>query len=143
MFKKFAPFLLPLFASVAQAQLSQIDMTEKEVHAFLSGNSIGARDWLTSGSYEYHSPDGQTVWREGEDLHTGRYAVKGSQVCYIYEPYEGQNWFCWIFRKERRTAGVYQWDATGDFYRLYIHSPGDVVSEGVVSEDVVSEEERR
>lgn len=120
--------LLTLPLGSATAQLSQIDMTDKEILEFLSGNTIGAYDWGTEESYEYHSHDGRAIWQEGETIEEGYYRVKDGQVCYTYEGPNLDTWYCWTFRKDRRNGDVYQWGEFGDGYRLYIHGEGDLVS---------------
>jgi len=129
--KKALIFLTAALPMTSQAQLSQIDMSDKEILTFLSGNTIGAHDWGIEGSFEYHGPEGEAIWREGEDLQIGVYNVKDSQVCYSYEDSPGavdEDWYCWTFRKDRRTGEVYQWGEFDDFYRLYILGEGDLVS---------------
>ena len=129
MLLRFLLLALPLtLAASAQAQLSQIDMTDKEILAFLSGNTIGAHDWGTEESFEYHGSDGEAIWKENEDIQVGIYRVKGGDVCYAYENTNFEEWYCWDFKKDRRTGEVYQWGEFGDFYRLFIQGEGDLVS---------------
>ena len=120
------------FTCLAQAQLNQTPMSEKEIYVFLGGNTIGAHDWGVADSFEYHSHDGRALWREGEELNVGYYRVKGSQVCYTYEGEDIANWFCWEFKRDLRTGQVYQWTDYGDYYRLYIYAEGDLVTSGEI-----------
>ena len=122
------PLAIALISPFSHGQLSQVDMTDKEISVFLSGNTIGAHDWGIAQSFEYHSPDGQAIWREGDELQVGVYRVKGGQVCYNYDASAPNDWFCWDFKRDIRTGDVYQWSQYGDHYRMYIYAEGDVVS---------------
>lgn len=128
-----ALILAPLFT---HAQLNQDAMPDDEIFAFLSGNTIGAHDWNTDGtfSYEYHGINGEAIWREGEDILVGQYRIENSSVCYTYEESELEDWFCWEFKRDRRTGDVYQWADYGDYYRLYIFGAGDLVSDPDLAE---------
>ncbi len=119
---------LVLCGSVATAQLNQDPMRDKEIAAFLAGNTIGAHDWGVADSYEYHSAEGEAIWREGDQLNIGIYRIKNGQVCYAYEGQIFNDWFCWDFRRDRRSRDVYQHNPSGSYYRLYIVGEGDLVS---------------
>ena len=119
----FSVLILPGFG---WAQSNQIKMTDKEILSFLSGNTIGAHGWGITESYEYHSPDGQAIWREGNTVYRGVYRVKNSRVCYTYYKVDFGDWYCWDFKKDAQTGDIYQWDSSNDSYRLYVFGPGDL-----------------
>jgi len=127
----FAALLPALAAPMASAQLSQIDMTDREIRDFLGGNTIGAHNWGDGDeiSLEYHSRDGVALWNEAGELSVGLYRVKNGRVCYTYEGPNLGEWYCWEFKKDRRTSEVTQWAPFGSSYRLFVHAEGDVVSD--------------
>ena len=125
--------VLILWGGAATAQLNQDPMTDKEIAAFLAGKTIGAHDWEIAESYEYHSAEGVAIWHEGDLLNRGLYHIKNGQVCYTYEGEDAGSWFCWDFRRDRRTGEVYQWGPFGSYYRLFVVGDGDLVSAGTAA----------
>ena len=126
----FAAFLL--LPTLVQAQLSQIDMTEREVWDFLGNNTIGSNDFGDDNSIEYHGTNGQALWFFEEELQVGYFRVKGNRVCYTYEGEDLRTWFCWIFKKDRRTGEIWQWTDNGEEnatgYRMFIVGRGDLAT---------------
>lgn len=127
-----------LMGTGAHAQLSQIDMTDKEILAFLRGNTIAAVD-LGPSSLEYHGPGGEAIWNENGNVQTGEYRVKRGFVCYRYFDPENNNepgaWYCWDFKRDRRTGEVYQWTLGGNSYLLNIFGAGDLTDQVEIVEE--------
>ena len=127
--RPFCLALIGLIALPASAQLSQLDMSDREIRDFLADNTIGAHDWgEESISLEYHSPAGEAHSNEDGENTRGLYREKNGRVCYTYEGPELGDWYCWTFKRDRRTSEVYQWGPFGNAYRLFIYAQGDVVS---------------
>ena len=103
-------------------------MSEKEIRDFLAGNTIGSDDFgPEDDSLEYHDPNGRALWFFQGEIQRGFYRVKGSTVCYTYEGPDLGSWFCWEFKRDRRTGEVYQWhEDTG--YKMRITGEGDQVT---------------
>ena len=128
-----------LLGASAHAQLSQIDMTDKEITKFLSGNTIAAVN-LGPSSLEYHGPNGEAIWNENGKVQVGEYRVKRGFVCYRYFDPEPGNWYCWDFKRDRRTGEVYQWTGGNNSYLLNIYGVGDLTDEVVVVEEEAEDE---
>ena len=127
-----------LTAGVSSAQLSQIDMSEREVRDFLGGNTIGSNDFGDDDGVEFHGTDGRALWFYEEELKVGYYRVKNNRVCYTYEGEDLGEWYCWIFKKDRRTGEVWQWTEDEQGFHMFIVGKGDLASPEV--EPLASEE---